>query len=181
MSGRQAAVGLMALLLIGGCRTRVASRVEEVPRVDLGLEGGNRGYLIGQPPEAGEQKTTRQILHTDIEIPSFYQSKPGGAPVMVGPSVPMEPDAGFAAESEPAPAGPFDTYVVKKGESLWSIAAKPEIYGKATRWQRIFEANRELLKGDPNRLREGMTLNIPRGESGSSDTTYGDDGGTFKK
>ena len=152
----------LSLWMVSGCRT--ATRVTEVPRVDLSLEGGNRGYLIGSPPETPELKTTRQMVQTEIEIPSFYKPKRAGtvAPFDIAP-----PEMDMSEESAQTP-GPdasesYDTYVVKKGESLWSIAAKPEVYGKATRWRRIFDANRDVLKS-PDRLRPGMTLKIPRGQ-----------------
>jgi len=148
-----------------------------VPRVDLELSGGNRGYLVGTPPEPKQLKTTRQMVETDIEIPSFYRPKPSGVTIRLDEFAPPETEmpSGEAAGSVSVGAGAYDTYVVQKGDSLWSIAAKPEIYGKATRWRQIFEANRELLRGSPNRLREGMTLKIPRGDSDE------DEGITFKK
>ena len=60
---------------------------------------------------------------------------------------------------------PDDSYVVQQGNSLSSIAARPEIYDNATQWQRIFTANRDQL-GSPDDLQPGMTLRIPRdGES----------------
>ena len=72
--------GMGGMLLAVGCRApiRVATQVTEVPRVDLELSGGNRGYLVGTPPEPKPLKTTRQMLETDIEIPSFYKPKPSG-------------------------------------------------------------------------------------------------------
>ena len=172
-------VGCLAILIADGCRT--ATRVKEVPRVDLEVEnaGGNRGYLVGTPPSATAWKTTRQIVETDVEIPSLYTPKRTGAPV----SLPAETTSGEApteATAETAaPLGPYDTYVVKKGESLWTIAKKHEIYGKATYWRRIFDANRNLLKS-PDRVRAGMKLKIPRGEAGSG-TTYGEEGTTYNK
>ena len=164
--------GTVTVLLAGGCRT--ATRVTEVPRVDLSLEGGNRGYLVGTPSEAAALKTTRQMVETDVEIPSFYRPKRGGAPVSLEEMAPPETEAvGGTAE---APPRVFDVYVVQKGDSLWSIAKRPEIYGKATRWRRIFDANRDQLKS-PDRLHAGMTLKIPReGGGGSSD-----EGTTYKK
>ena len=48
---------------------------------------------------------------------------------------------------------------VEDGESLSSIA--DQYYGRETQWTRIFEANRDMLKGDPDRLRIGMVLAIP--------------------
>ena len=77
--------------------------------------------------------------------------------------------------SNPEPPARYDTYVVKKGDSLWSIAAKPEVYGTATKWRRLYDANRDLLKS-PERLRPGMTLKIPRSEGEESE-----DVGTYTK
>ncbi len=177
--------GISGILLAVGCRTptRIATRITEVPRVDLELSGGNRGYLVGTPPEPKRLKTTRQMIETDVEIPSFYQPKPPGVTVRLDDIAAPETDAAREAGPVRVAAGvtSYDTYVVQKGDSLWSIAAKPEIYGKATRWRRIFDANRELLKGSPDRLRAGMTLKIPRGDSGAGSTTYDDEGVTFKK
>jgi LysM repeat protein len=176
-AGLLAVAGLAA---IAGCRA--ATKVSEVPRVDLQLEGGNRGFIVGTPPAGGELKTTRQIVDSTIEVPSFYRAKHTGATVGLDNAAP-EMSMDEASVAEAAPGGPlvFDVYVVKKGDSLWSIAARPEIYGKATKWRQIFDANRDLLKS-PDRVRPGMTLKIPRGESGSaSSTTYEDEGITYKK
>ena len=75
----------------------------------------------------------------------------------------------------------YDTHTVQKGESLWSIAAKPEIYGKATGWRRLFDANRDLF-ARPDRIRPGMVLKIPRsGERAGGATTYSDEGVTSRK
>ena len=166
-------------LALAGSGCRAATRMTEVPRVDLKLEGGNRGYLVGTPPEPVELNPTRQMVATDIEIPSFYKPKHTGAPVNLEGIAPPEIDMD---EAGPA-AGPqtYDTYVAQKGDSLWSIAAKPEIYGKATWWRRIYEANRDQLKS-PDRLRAGMTLKIPRGEAEpTSNALYDEEGVTYKK
>ncbi len=169
-------VGLAALAAVAGCRSpRVATRVTEVPRVDLELAGGNRGYLIGTAPESADLKTTRQMMQTDIEVPSFYKAKPSGTPVDLGEFAPPERDAVGVA----AAGGAFDSYTVQKGDSLWTIAAKPEVYGKASAWKRILDANQDVLKGRPERLRPGMTLRIPRGGAGSGSGS--DEGMTFTK
>lgn len=165
-------------LAVSGCRA--ATRLTEVPRVDLKLEGGNRGYLVGTPPDAGELKATRQMVATDIEIPTFYKPKPGtGGPVDLGGMAPPEMETDEADTAPPAQR--YDSYTVQKGDSLWSIAAKPEIYGKATWWRRIYEANRNQLK-TPDGIKLGMVLKIPRGDDGPSDSTvYEDEGITYKK
>ena len=47
---------------------------------------------------------------------------------------------------------------VIKGESLWKIAER--YYGDGSLYQKIFEANRELLK-DPDKIKIGQRLRIP--------------------
>ncbi len=170
---------LAVLLLLSGCRT--ASRVKEVPRVDLELNStGNRGYLLGKAPAAEAGKTTREIVETDVEIPSLYRPKHGAS----GPGLDAElspPERETPEIAVPRAAGRYDTYVVQKGESLWTIAAKPEVYGKASAWRRLYDANRDLLK-NPDSVRAGMKLKIPRSQkgrhSGDDDT---DEGTTYHK
>ena len=170
-------VGIAALILMSGCRT--AAQKTQVPRVDLQLTGaGNRGYLVGTPLPPGEQKVTREMLGITVELPSFTNVPKRGAetaPTESETAVEPDTDAGMSFATSPeqaAPAGPSDTYVVQKGESLWTIAAKPEIYGSATQWRTIFDANRALLKS-PDRVRPGMTLRIPRGEVASKSQKRG--------
>jgi nucleoid-associated protein YgaU len=55
------------------------------------------------------------------------------------------------------------TYMVEKGDTLSGISKK--VYGKASQWNRIFEANRDLLD-DPDKIYPGQVLKIPTiGES----------------
>ncbi|MCE9595842.1 MAG: LysM peptidoglycan-binding domain-containing protein [Planctomycetes bacterium] len=49
-------------------------------------------------------------------------------------------------------------YVVQKGDVLGSISQK--VYGSAKKWQKIYDANRDVLK-DANALKVGMKLRIP--------------------
>jgi len=173
-----AAYGVGLVLVASGCRA--AARVKDVPRVDLDVEGvGNRGYLIGTPPPPKAGKTTRQIVETDVEIPSFYRPKPGGPPVGLEQVAPPEVDMSETDETAAGVAGAYDTYTVQKGDSLWSIASKPEIYGKATQWRRIFDANRDVLRS-PDQLKAGMSLRIPRGGE-ARETAADDEGATYTK
>ncbi len=184
--GIAALASLAALGLGAGCRHK--TEVSEVARVDINLEGGNRGYLVGTPPATTVAKATRKVLETTIELPgeSSAPRPESVAAVSEQPATPGEDQA--QASGEPAwtdaaaqPTGevPFDSYAVKKGDSLWSIAAKPEIYGKAVHWRQLFDANRDQLK-TPDDLKVGMTLKVPRSVSAGS-TTYNDQGITFKK
>jgi len=155
------ALGFASVWFVGGCRT--ATRVTEISRVDLELSGGNRGYVIGIPPEETVAlKATRQLIQSDIELPSSYKPSGTRAPVRLEDAMPAEDRAGATGPQHEEPEAPkaleesYETYVVQKGDSLWSIAAKPEVYGDGTRWQTLLEANDDLLNGRPGRLRLGM-------------------------
>jgi nucleoid-associated protein YgaU len=52
-------------------------------------------------------------------------------------------------------------YVVKKGDTLPSIAARHEIYNDSFMWPLIYKANRDQIK-DPRVLYTGQDLKIPR-------------------
>jgi len=54
------------------------------------------------------------------------------------------------------------SYTVLKGDCLWKIAAKPDIYGDGYAWMRIYTTNREQIK-DPNLIFAKQVFMIPRG------------------
>jgi hypothetical protein len=83
---------------------------------------------------------------------------------------PAAPAAPAAAEPRPAPAPrpvtPGRSYVVQRGDCLWSIAAR--ILGSdATApaidagWRRIYAANRVAIGDNPNLIHIGLTLELP--------------------
>lgn len=60
----------------------------------------------------------------------------------------------------PAPVLPdYLRYVVKRGDTLAKIAARPEIYGNAGQWRRIYDANRDII-GKDRKLKVGQVLMI---------------------
>lgn len=68
-------------------------------------------------------------------------------------------------------------YTIKSGDTLSKIAK--QFYGDASKYQTIFEANREVIK-DPNLIYPGQMLRIPRQEP-TADTYTVRSGDTLSK
>ena len=66
------------------------------------------------------------------------------------------------ARVEPTGAGRAGSgYVVRRGDSLWKISARPEIFGRPWEWQRLYKANRDRIR-DSGRIYPGQEITIPR-------------------
>jgi nucleoid-associated protein YgaU len=63
----------------------------------------------------------------------------------------------------------YDQYTVVRGDYLWKISGKQEIYGNPYQWMRIFSFNREMIK-DADLIYPDQTFKIHRGEG--SDEFY---------
>ncbi|WP_034997012.1 LysM peptidoglycan-binding domain-containing protein [Beijerinckia mobilis] len=59
----------------------------------------------------------------------------------------------------PAPEPETRTYVVKRGDTLSALAQR--IYGDASKWKKIYEANRAVIGANPNLILVGQTLVLP--------------------
>lgn len=51
------------------------------------------------------------------------------------------------------------TYTVKKGDNLWNLAKK--FYGSGADYSKIYEANRDVIGGNPSLIYPGQTFTIP--------------------
>lgn len=60
----------------------------------------------------------------------------------------------------PAPAS-ARSYTVVKGDCLWTIAKR--FYGDGAKYTVIYEANKGVVGGNPNRIYPGQVLTIPAG------------------
>ncbi|MDZ7373827.1 MAG: LysM peptidoglycan-binding domain-containing protein [candidate division KSB1 bacterium] len=59
------------------------------------------------------------------------------------------------------PKARYDEYTVVRGDYLWKIAGKPQIYGDPYQWMRIYTYNRDQIK-DPNLIYPNQVLKIHR-------------------
>jgi ABC-type amino acid transport substrate-binding protein len=85
---------------------------------------------------------------------------PGALASLVTSDAPplFEPDT---VEPNDRATGAVQEYVVEPGDTLSKIAGKLHGDVSPVSWQRIYEANRDLIGEDPSRIEAGMTLVIP--------------------
>ncbi len=92
-----------------------------------------------------------------------------GVEVLVGLPLPERAVAPATSGRPGTPAAPtVDAYVVRSGDSLWSIArAHPAPSGDVeTRWRAIWRHNRDVVGDDPDLIHPGQALRLP-----ATDTT----------
>lgn len=80
------------------------------------------------------------------------------------PAASADKPTATATKQEPArsgspPAAESKTYTVKSGDSLWAIAKK--MYGNGADYNKIYEANKSVIGGNPNLIKPGQVFKIP--------------------
>jgi nucleoid-associated protein YgaU len=78
--------------------------------------------------------------------------------------VPKAPESQEAAVVPTPTEAPEQKYEVVKGDCLWSISGKSEIYGDFFQWPLIFKANRDQI-ADPDQISPGQDFSIPKGQT----------------
>ncbi|WP_025694599.1 LysM peptidoglycan-binding domain-containing protein [Paenibacillus durus] len=104
---------------------------------------------------------------TTLQLTRGRDLKPGADSVSAATST--SPQSGTAAGKTAAEAVKANNYTVKRGDSLWSIAAK--VYGKGDDWMKLWAANKDLLIQRDNRnvsqpgkfIYEGQVLQVSGG------------------
>jgi nucleoid-associated protein YgaU len=140
-------------------------------RVDQDLTIGNRGYVAGKvPSEEKERKTTRTTQAIEIELhpPIKFERMPKErVPTEQSKALAEEQEAlgnrGYITQSvQPEITEPksvnYEKYTVEKNDTLQKISKK--FYGTTKKWMKIYEANKDSLKG-PNKIYPGQVINVP--------------------
>jgi LysM repeat protein len=112
------------------------------------IEGGKLLIRGKAPNEQSKNRFWDLIKQAD---PGFSDLT---ADISVDSSLP-QPQAGSAGEGERSRQR---TYTVQSGDTLSKISK--EVYGDATQYNKIFDANRDKLS-DPNKIYPGQELVIP--------------------
>jgi nucleoid-associated protein YgaU len=109
----------------------------------------NKLFIQGvAPSEQAKNKVWDQIKQVN---PNWAQE--------LTADISVDPNAKPAqAQGASVSGGQQRTYTVKPGDSLSKISK--ELYGNASEYMKIFEANRDVLS-DPDKISPGQTLKIP--------------------
>jgi nucleoid-associated protein YgaU len=167
---KQALFGLLVLsstLLLSGCVARTYPLTRD--RVDQNLSSGNRGYLTGNAPaETGDRKTDRTVRVFEVELGSPFKGKEKTCEPQVQ-NVSSAATSGInegslesSYSNEPTATGNYKEYTVSKNDTLQKISKK--FYGTSKKWMKIYEANKDVLKG-PDKVYPGQVLKIPEIQS----------------
>jgi len=84
---------------------------------------------------------------------------PSPSAIAAGPGPASSAVPAAASAASPAPGGATGEYVVQPGDTMRSIAV--DVYGDASQWPRLYQANRDVVGPDPDALQAGTRLRVP--------------------
>lgn len=148
---------LTSSIALCGCVARTYNLTRDRVDQDLTSSAGNRGYLMGVPPEAGERKSSRTTRVFELELGLSKKSDvkcPSVTPVATFISEPII----MEETGIDNPSTTFQQYRVTKNDTLQKISQK--FYGTTKNWPKIYKANKNILS-TPDKLYPGQILNIP--------------------
>ena len=93
---------------------------------------------------------------TVAAVPAASPQRPPLASPIASPSAAV---SAAATPASPTVEAAGTSYDVQSGDTLLSIAQAQ--YGDGTLWRRIYDANKDTIGPDPDKLKLGMTLKIP--------------------
>jgi len=108
-------------------------------------------------PDLKAQNRLKLPTEEELPPPTTLPSAPAPAPAPA-PAAPQGTNKDRTAVRK------IDQVTVKKGETLFSIAAEPAVLGDPLLWPLLYQANRDQIK-DPRQIYPGQVLAIPRNVS----------------
>jgi tetratricopeptide (TPR) repeat protein len=106
----------------------------------------------------GLREDLKRMTQAQEGLPLAESATPDPAAPPAAPEVHPAARTGMTDSLLPPPAAARKTVTVRHGDTLSSIAVR--VYGDSSQWQKIFDANRSVLKR-PGDLRAGQTLVVP--------------------
>jgi len=112
------------------------------------------GQTAGSPTPAAAPPTAAASSPPPAASPQRPPlASPAASPAVASPT-PAVANSGSTSDQ---------TYEVKAGDTLLSIAE--QVYGDATQWRKIYDANKDQIGADPDKLKLEMKLKIPPKDS----------------
>ncbi|MDX1251737.1 MAG: LysM peptidoglycan-binding domain-containing protein [Gammaproteobacteria bacterium] len=110
--------------------------------------------------EAAHRKGEGKKAHllSDKLVGELRMARQAAQPAPSEPASPPVVEAVEAVEESPAL---LSSYTVERGDSLWKIAARQEVYGDARKWRLIYKANKKSIKR-ASLIRPGQVLVLKR-------------------
>lgn len=140
------ALGRLIALRIGGKPIRLLI-TETAINVLVLITRTTHRYVGGEPGDIYFEVSMRQWrevkVRTSAEAATLMAASPGIAQQRPRP------------DTKPVPK----TYVVKSGDTLWKIAKKE--LGNGNKYSAIYEANKDIIGPDPNKIFPGQKLVLP--------------------
>jgi 5'-nucleotidase/UDP-sugar diphosphatase len=90
-------------------------------------------------------------------VPAPSPQRPPLASPVASPAPVVTAATPTTAATDAAAAG--DSYDVQSGDTLLTIA--DQFYGDGSQWRRVYDANKDVIGSDPDKLKIGMKLKIP--------------------
>ncbi len=108
-------------------------------------------FLINSNPQL--TNPTRLRVGTTVLIPS----RPADRTLLAATHQPKSPTPKKRTPTVKKPS--TRSYTVKSGDSFYSIAR--DVLGDASQWQKLFELNKAVVKGDARKLQIGQVIQLP--------------------
>ena len=122
-------------------------------------------------------------INADVFIDTYHSEPSGGFGDIayeisfradtISETILLSPATSPTTPTTTRPATKSTTYTIKSGDTLWGIAAMSKHYGKGSMWQKIYDANKDIIEqtaqkhGKTNSnngwwIYPGVTLTIPQ-------------------
>ena len=125
-----------------------------IKQAEAKLEAGDDAAAIALANKAKKQAETA-VAQADAENKKFLNENTDSSS-----------SASSSSSSRRGAAGSASSYSVVRGDNLWSISGKDEVYANPYQWPLIYKTNRDKIK-DADLIYPGQVLDIDQNASAS--------------
>jgi nucleoid-associated protein YgaU len=161
------AILFFIVILLSGCTTRTFVAEQKSADTLAAHPEGNRGYLMGKPPQDLPEAQPRHVPTLEIELGSRnptlekrIPAEPYSAPASSADlSVLPSHDEAVVPVDKPAAEPLFSSkeYTVQSGDTLQKISQK--LYGTTKKWHKLYLLNKDIMKS-PDKIHPGMVIKV---------------------